>query len=117
MLASDGASTRVRVATRTALARLLPHRAAAPRVLALAEPVADALRHVEFALGSSTLFDAATAQRSFTVRGVEGVSYLLIAPLMATLAQVAPGIVARCLDAQTGSVPELLDRFRNRDHA
>src|SRR5262245_49897168 len=80
-----------------------------PRALGLAEPVADALRRVEFALGSKALFDAATAWRSFAVRGVDYVSYMLVAPLMARLAQAAPGIVVRCFDAQTGSVPQLLE--------
>jgi len=80
-----------------------------PRALALSEPVDAALRRVEFALSSSTLFDAATARRVFTVRGVDYVSYLLIAPLMANLAQAAPGIVVRCLDAQTGAIPQLLE--------
>src|SRR5262245_63294858 len=47
-----------------------------PRALALAEPVADALRRVEAALTDSTQFDAATARRDFTVRGVDYVTYL-----------------------------------------
>jgi DNA-binding transcriptional LysR family regulator len=80
-----------------------------PRALALAEPVADALRRVESALAGSAPFDAATMRRNFAVRGVDYVSYLLIAPLMASLAQAAPGVVVRCVDAQTGSVPELLE--------
>ena len=83
-----------------------------PRALALAEPVGDALRRVEAALADDTQFDAATARRDFTVRGVDYVTYLLIAPLMATLTQTAPGIVVRCVDAQTGSVPQLLEDGR-----
>src|SRR5262245_5795871 len=83
-----------------------------PRALALAEPVADALRRVEAALANNAEFDAATARRDFTVRGVDYVSYLLIAPLMATLTQTAPGIVVRCVDAQAGSVPQLLEDGR-----
>jgi DNA-binding transcriptional LysR family regulator len=80
-----------------------------PRALALAEPVAEALRRVEFALADSARFDAATMRRDFTVRGVDYVSLLLIAPMMASLAGAAPGIVVRCVDAQTGSVPQLLE--------
>jgi len=83
-----------------------------PRALALAEPVGDALRRVEAALADGTQFDAATARRDFTVRGADYVSYLLIAPLMATLIQAAPGIAIRCVDAQTGSVPQLLENGR-----
>jgi DNA-binding transcriptional LysR family regulator len=80
-----------------------------PRALALAELVTDALLRVESALADGAQFDAATARRDFTVRGVDYVSYLLIAPLMSTLTQAAPGIVVRCVDAQTGSVPQLLE--------
>ena len=83
-----------------------------PRAIALAEPIAEALRQVESALNRGVPFDAATMRRDFTVRGVDYVSYLLIAPLMASLAKVAPGIVVRCLDAQTGSVPLLLEDGR-----
>src|SRR5262249_43082543 len=80
-----------------------------PRALALADPVSDALRRVESALADSTQFDAASARRNFTLRGVDYVSYLLIAPLMSALTQAAPGVVVRCVDAQTGSVPQLLE--------
>jgi DNA-binding transcriptional LysR family regulator len=80
-----------------------------PRALALAEPVADALRRVEQALATDAPFAPATMRRDFTVRGVDYVSYLLLAPLMANLAISAPGIVVRCVDAQTGSVPQLLE--------
>jgi DNA-binding transcriptional LysR family regulator len=83
-----------------------------PRARALAEPVADALRRVEAALADGTQFDAATARRDFTIRGADYVSYLLIAPLMTTLMQAAPGIVVRCVDAQVGSVPQLLEDGR-----
>jgi DNA-binding transcriptional LysR family regulator len=80
-----------------------------PRALELAEPVADAMRRVESAIGRTRPFDAATTRREFTVRGVDYVTYLLIAPLMASLEKAAPGIVVRCVDAQTGSVPALLE--------
>jgi DNA-binding transcriptional LysR family regulator len=82
------------------------------RALALAEPVSEALRQVESALRRGVPFDAPTMHRDFTVRGVDYVSYLLIAPLMVSLAKAAPGIVVRCVDAQTGSVPELLEEGR-----
>jgi DNA-binding transcriptional LysR family regulator len=83
-----------------------------PRALALAEPVADALRQIEFAFGASARFDPATMRQDFTIRGVDYVGYLIIPPLMATLTNAAPGIVVRCLDAQTGSVPQLLEDGR-----
>jgi DNA-binding transcriptional LysR family regulator len=80
-----------------------------PRALALAEPIGDALRRVEQALGTGAPFEPATMRRDFTVRGVDYVSYLVIAPLMAHLAAAAPGVVVRCVDAQIGSVPQLLE--------
>jgi len=82
------------------------------RALALAEPLADALRRVEFAFGASASFDAATMRRDFTVRGVDYVGYLLFPSMMAKLGDSAPGIVIRCVDAQTGSVPQLLEEGR-----
>ena len=83
-----------------------------PRALALAEPVADALRRIEFAFGGAERFDPATMQRDFTIRGVDYVGYLLIPPLVTSLANSAPGIAVRCLDAQTGSVSQLLEEGR-----
>jgi DNA-binding transcriptional LysR family regulator len=82
------------------------------RALALAEPIGDALRRVELAFRAGASFDPATIRRDFTVRGVDYVGYLVIPPLIANLAGPAPGIVVRCLDAQTGSVPQLLEEGR-----
>jgi len=83
----------------------------APTALALtlAEPITDALRRVELALGVAARFDAATARQHFKVRGVDYVGYLIIPPLIASFARTAPGVAVRCLDAQTGSVAELLE--------
>jgi DNA-binding transcriptional LysR family regulator len=82
------------------------------RALSLSEPIADALRRVELAVAANTQFDPATARRDFTVRGVDYFGFLLIPPLMQNLSQSAPGIVVRCLDAQSGSVVQLLDEGR-----
>jgi DNA-binding transcriptional LysR family regulator len=83
----------------------------APTALALtlAEPITDALRRVELALGVAARFDAATARQHFKLRGVDYVGYLIIPPLLASFARTAPGVAVRCLDAQTGSVAELLE--------
>jgi len=83
----------------------------APTALALtlAEPIAEALRRVENALGVAARFDAATARRHFKVRGVDYVGYLVIPSLVASCARTAPGVAIRCLDAQSGSVPQLLE--------
>jgi DNA-binding transcriptional LysR family regulator len=83
-----------------------------PRALSLAEPIREALQRVEAALAGSPHFDPATMRRDFTVRGVDYISYLLIAPMMARLSKSAPDIVVRCVDAQMGSVPELLQTGR-----
>src|SRR5215470_5679961 len=80
-----------------------------PRALELAEPVADALRRVEFAFAAGGRFDPAKTRRDFTIRGVDYVGYLMIPPLVAGLASSAPSIVVRCVDAQTGSVQQLLE--------
>jgi DNA-binding transcriptional LysR family regulator len=53
-----------------------------------------------------------TTQRDFCIRGVDYVTYLLIPPLINGLENSAPGIVVRCVDAQTGSVPQLLEEGR-----
>jgi DNA-binding transcriptional LysR family regulator len=82
------------------------------RALTLAEPISEALRRVEAALAGTPHFDPASMRRDFTMRGVDYVSYMLIAPLMAHLCKTAPEIVVRCVDAQTGSVPELLEAGR-----
>jgi DNA-binding transcriptional LysR family regulator len=82
------------------------------RAISLAEPVADALRRVEFAVAAGARFDPATARRDFTVRGVDYFGVFLMPPLMQKLARVAPGIAVRCLDAQTGSVAQLLEEGR-----
>ena len=83
----------------------------APTALALtlAEPITDALRRVEKALGVAARVDATTARQHFKVRGVDYVGYLIIPPLIASFARTAPGVAIRCLDAQTGSVAELLE--------
>jgi len=82
------------------------------RALTLAEPISEALGRVEGALAGSPHFDPTSMRRDFTVRGVDYVSYLLIAPLIARLCKTAPDIVVRCVEAQMGSVPDLLEAGR-----
>jgi DNA-binding transcriptional LysR family regulator len=78
------------------------------RAITLAEPIADALRRVEFAVAAGARFEQATMRRDFTVRGVDYFGYLMIPPLLQSLAKTAPNIAVRCLDAQMGSVAQLL---------
>jgi DNA-binding transcriptional LysR family regulator len=82
------------------------------RALTLAEPIIEALRRLEFALGAHMQFDPSTARRDFVLRGADYVSFLLVPPLIANLTASAPGIGIRCLDAQSGSVPDLLEEGR-----
>lgn len=79
-----------------------------PRAVMLAEPIGDALRRVELAVGGSIRFDPESARREFAVWGTDYVSYLLAPPLLATLAATAPGIVIRFVDGRVGSIPLLL---------
>src|SRR5262245_2055755 len=83
----------------------------APTALALtlAEPITDALRRVETALGVAARFDASTARQHFKVRGVDYVGYLILPALVARWAESAAVVPMRCRDAQIGSVPELLE--------
>src|SRR5262245_59884923 len=83
-----------------------------PRALTLAQPVADALQRVEHALAGNAPFDPATTRREFIVRVGDYVSYLMMAPLMSTLMDTAPGIVVRCVDALTMSVSQPLEDGR-----
>lgn len=82
------------------------------RALALAEPIGDALRRVEYALGSTGRFEPAVAQRDFTIMGTDYVSYLLAPPLLAELQAVAPGIVIRFVDTRAGPILQLLEEGR-----
>src|SRR5262245_37006109 len=52
-----------------------------PRAIELAEPVADALRRVEFAFAAGAQFHPATMRREFAVRGVDYVGFLIVPPL------------------------------------
>jgi DNA-binding transcriptional LysR family regulator len=79
------------------------------RALALAEPIGEALRRVEDALGSTGRFEPAAARRDFTIMGTDYVSYLLVPPLLAELQRVAPGIAIRFVDARFGPIPQLLE--------
>lgn len=83
-----------------------------PRALALAEPIGDALRRIENALGTTGRFEPAAAQRDFSIMGIDYVSYLLAPPLVSELQRVAPGIVVRFVDAGANPIPQLLEEGR-----
>jgi DNA-binding transcriptional LysR family regulator len=65
-----------------------------PRGLALVEPVRDALRGVQAALGTQPRFDAATASRRFRLMVQDFIGPRLLPAVLARLADAAPGV--RC---------------------
>jgi DNA-binding transcriptional LysR family regulator len=79
-----------------------------PRVIALAEPIREALRRLEVVVGSSMPFDPSSAQREFVVSGTDYVSYLIAPPLLTSLTRIAPGIVVRLIDSRA-PIKELLE--------
>jgi DNA-binding transcriptional LysR family regulator len=74
----------------------------------LAGAVRDALVRLEQAVGAEVLFDAATADRHFTLLGADFFSLLLMPELSERIARVAPKISLRLLDSASGDVEDLL---------
>jgi DNA-binding transcriptional LysR family regulator len=62
------------------------------RAVELAEPVADILARVRGILSTAERFDPATSSRRFTIGAADGVSAVVLHPLLAELARVAPRI-------------------------
>lgn len=79
-----------------------------PRAESLAEPVRAALREIERAFQPATDFDSARLERTFTFMGADFFSMLLMPPLAARIAAVAPRISFRFLDSAIGDVSRLL---------
>ena len=79
-----------------------------PRALALAEPIREALARLESALPSGPSFDPGKARRRFTLMGADYVAFVLAPPLMRAIAEVAPGVELRVIDAARGGIAELL---------
>ncbi|MBX5015178.1 LysR family transcriptional regulator [Rhizobium lentis] len=79
------------------------------RALELAAPIADVLAGVRNILSAAEPFDPATSTRRFTIGAPDGISAVLLAPLLAELAHVAPGIdigIRQLLPAPNESAPE-----------
>ncbi|RUW58900.1 LysR family transcriptional regulator [Mesorhizobium sp. M7A.F.Ca.US.008.03.1.1] len=79
-----------------------------PRAESLAEPVRAALREIERVFQSGKDFDPAGLERTFTFMGADFFSMLLMPPLAARVAAVAPGVSFRFLDSARGDVSRLL---------
>ncbi|WP_246682196.1 LysR family transcriptional regulator [Mesorhizobium sp. B3-2-1] len=79
-----------------------------PRAESLAEPVRAALREIERVFQTGKDFDPAGLERTFTFMGADFFSMLLMPPLAARIAAVAPGVSFRFLDSARGDVSRLL---------
>lgn len=62
------------------------------RALELAAPIADILARVQSVVSTAAPFDPATSTRRFTVGAPDGVSAVVLPPLLARLRKTAPGI-------------------------
>jgi DNA-binding transcriptional LysR family regulator len=68
------------------------HLVPTPLAESLAEPVHEAIIAVEAVMGSRAVFDPTTDQRAFTVVASDYVTLILLRPLFARLAVIAPGV-------------------------
>ena len=62
------------------------------RALALVEPVRAILREVEQVIRAPAAFDPRTSQRRFVIAATDYMEFLLLAPLIQRISQVAPGV-------------------------
>lgn len=62
------------------------------RTMQLAEPVADILARARSVISTAEPFDSATSTRRFTIGAPDGVSAVVLSPLLAELCRVAPHI-------------------------
>ncbi len=62
------------------------------RALELAEPVAEILARVRNVVSTAEPFDPALSTRRFTIGAPDGISAVVLAPLLADLSETAPGI-------------------------
>lgn len=67
------------------------------RALALAGPVAELLSRLEGIIADAGPFEAKTARRSFTIGAPDALASVFLGPLVARLAQDAPGVDIRLL--------------------
>lgn len=65
------------------------------RALELADPIADLLARARRVISSAEPFDAATSTRQFTIGAPDGISAVLLPPLLAHTRRAAPGVDIR----------------------
>lgn len=63
-----------------------------PRALSLEAPIREALQQIEHTLNAGDCFDPATSRQRFAIAVTDYVELICMPPLMAHLAEVAPGI-------------------------
>src|SRR5688572_4042835 len=79
------------------------------RATELAAPVADILARVHAVVSTAEPFDPARSQRRFTIGAPDGISAVLLPPLLAALKRTAPGIdigLRQLLPTHGESTPE-----------
>lgn len=79
------------------------------RAAQLAEPIAEALARVRNVISSAGVFDPATSSRRFIIAAPDGISSVILHPLLAILKRDAPGIdigLRQLLPPQGGRSPE-----------
>lgn len=84
------------------------------RATELSVPVADALARLRSIIATAEPFDPASSKRRFTIGAPDGVSAVLLSPLLALLGQGAPGIdisVRQLLPTPGEPLPERAWRF------
>jgi DNA-binding transcriptional LysR family regulator len=79
------------------------------RAAELAGPVAEILARVGGVLATARPFDPATATRRFTIGTLDGISAVLLPPLLAHVRRVAPGIDISLRQLRFGSASAELD--------
>jgi DNA-binding transcriptional LysR family regulator len=80
------------------------------RAAQLAEPIAEVLARVRNVIAGAGVFDAATSSRRFILAAPDGVSSVILHPLLTILKASAPGIdigLRQLLPPQAGRSPEL----------
>lgn len=90
---------------------------ATPYALSLVKPIREVLDDIEAILAGGAVFDAATAQRTFTVVASDYTSLVFVAPLLVRLAQEAPGVRLWVSPPGDDYVERLKRSKVDRDHA
>ena len=70
--------------------------------------VRDSLRRIDELIATSTTFDPATSQRTFTIIASDFILAAVIAPLVRRLAETAPGIRIECILPNDGNAEMIL---------